>query len=194
LSDILGTDLLRHSVGGPPSKDAEDEHYREAAEGLRKAADIAARNGKRIAVEIHHGSLPDTASSAVELLERTDRDNVGAIHDAGNMYIVDTEFGRESIEELGDWLAHVHIKDERRIDDPNADSAFTAETKHGTEIFQHCLLGHGAVDHKPIFQTLDEIGYDGYTSVECHRENGDVWTDVAVAAHERELIDRLQSM
>jgi sugar phosphate isomerase/epimerase len=192
LSDVMETDLIRHHVGGPPSTDAEEEDYHEAADWLRRAADLAADRGKRLGIEIHHGRISDTAESTVKLLELIDRDNVGAIHDAGNMYIVGTDYGPASIEELGDWLTHVHVKDVLRVEGSAGRGTFTLETRRGKETFQHRLLGHGAVDHEPVFRAIEDAGYDGYLSVECHRETDDVWRDVTVADHERETIEGLR--
>ena len=70
---------------------------------------------KRIVLEIHNQSLVETTDSALRLLDLIGDDQVGLIHDAGNMYITDTEFGEESVRHLGSRLFHVHIKDERRI-------------------------------------------------------------------------------
>lgn len=191
LAEMLGTDLLRHGVGGPPERHAEPEHYEEAARRYRRAADLAAEYGAELAIEIHAGTIVETAETAAELLEAIDRDNVGAIHDAGNMYIVGAEFGRESVETLGERLAHVHVKDELRVDDPSLPGAFELETPRGTEAFQHRLLGHGAVDHGGLFAALDDAGYDGYLTDECHRATDRVWTDETIAAHELEAMERL---
>lgn len=189
LSDVMETDLLRHGVGGPPEHHANPEHYEEATEWYRRAADIAAEYNKNLGIEIHAHTIAETAESTVELLEAIDRDNAGAIHDAGNMYISDTEFGRESIETLGDHL--FHVKDELRVDDPSSPGTFELETKHGNEIFQHRLLNHGGTNPVELFAVLDDIDYAGYLSNECHRPPGKTWTDVTIAEHELETMEYL---
>jgi sugar phosphate isomerase/epimerase len=191
LADVMGTDLLRHGVGGPPERHADPGDYEEAAEWYREAADLAADYDKRLGIEIHANTITETAESTVELLEAIDRDNVGAIHDAGNMYIVGADYAGASLETLGDHLFHAHVKDVRQVTDPSLPGAFERERAGGTDAFQHRLMGHGDLDHRRLFEALEDAGYDGYLSNECHRPTDEVWTDRAIAAHEREAMDHL---
>lgn len=46
------------------------------ADGIRLAGDIAGEHGMTIGVEFHHGTLTETASSALQLLAEVDRPNV----------------------------------------------------------------------------------------------------------------------
>lgn len=188
LSDPLECDLLRHGAGGPPVHEATEEDFEVAAKWMRRAADLAAEYGKTLAMEIHAHRLTETVDSTLKLLEMIDRENVGAIHDAGNMYIVDTDFGPETVEKLGDNLFHVHVKDERRVDNSSLSGAFELETRHGPEVLQPRLLGEGAVDHRPLFRALHNAGYDGYASAECHVPMDDPNADIDVAEHEREVL------
>lgn len=191
LADVLGVELLRHGVGGPPEHRAEPAHYDEAAKRYRRAADLAADHGKSLGIEIHAGTITETAASTAELIDTIDRENVGAIQDAGNMYIADAPFGRDAVETLGDRLVHVHVKDERRVGDTAAPGTFEVETARGVESFQHRLLGHGAVDHSELFDALADAGYEGYLTDECHRPTGNIWSDLAVADHERSAMEQL---
>jgi sugar phosphate isomerase/epimerase len=188
LADALDCDLLRHGAGGPPVHEATEEDFEMAATWMRRAADLAAEYDKTLAMEIHAHRLTETADSTLKLLEMVDRENVGAIHDAGNMYIVDTDFGPRTVDKLGDKLFHVHVKDERRVDDPSLPGAFELETRHGPELLQPRLLGEGAVDHRPLFRALRDAGYDGYASAECHVPMDDPDADIDVAEHEREVL------
>lgn len=191
LADIVGCDLIRHAPDGPPEFRATADDYEQAAIWMRRAADIAASYGKEIVVEIHALKITETAATTREFLERIDRDNVGAIHDAGNMYIVRTTFGADSVAELGDWLRHVHIKDEVRIAD-NALDTFEIERPDGPERFQPRLLGEGAVDHGPLFEALVDREYDGYIVAECHLSPHGTLTDRRIAECELAAIERLK--
>ena len=66
-------------------------------------------------VEIHHGTLLPSASLARRLLERFSPDEVGVIHDAGNMVFEGFEDYRLGLELLGPYLAHVHLKNARFV-------------------------------------------------------------------------------
>jgi sugar phosphate isomerase/epimerase len=190
LGEVLDCDLIRHKPGGPPLRDATDDDFERAAGYLRRAADVAAEYDRTVGVEIHAGRLVETAESTARFLDLVDRDNVSVIHDAGNMHIVDADYGSESVERLGESLVHVHVKDLRRIDDPSAEGAFELETNRGEEIFQHCLLGEGDVNYRPLAAELAEIGYDGYLTDECAvaSQDGD---NIEVAKHELTALENL---
>ncbi|GGD50226.1 sugar phosphate isomerase/epimerase family protein [Paenibacillus nasutitermitis] len=166
-ADVLGADGVRLFQGGPNAFLAEDYHYEKAAFWLRKCAGEARKHGKRVLLEIHNNSLVETPASALRLLKLVQDDNIGLIHDAGNMYITDTEFGRESVQQLGRYLSHVHVKDELRIKEAGAPGTFTNRTHHGEEHFLQCRLGEGGVDHRELFAALMESGYRGWITLEC---------------------------
>lgn len=187
-ADALNCEIVRHGPGGPAVRDATDEDFERAARWLRRATDRAAEYDVTIAMEIHAGRLSETVSSTKRLLEAIDRDNVGAIHDAGNMYLVDDGFGPESVRWLGDDLIHVHVKDLRRVADGTRPSTFELETNAGTETFQRQPLGEGDVDHGPLFDALAAAGYDGHVTAESTFAPDDAR---AAAAHEIEELRRL---
>ncbi|WP_440009684.1 sugar phosphate isomerase/epimerase family protein [Halomicrococcus sp. SG-WS-1] len=190
LADLVDCDMIRHGPRGPPEHHATDTDYDRAVEWMRRAADLADEYDKELLVEIHSVTIIESASTAREFFERVDRDNVGAIHDAGNMYISRTDFGRDSVAELGDWLRHVHVKDELRVAD-EALGTFEMETPAGTELFQPRLLGEGAADHGPLFAALAERDYDGYVVAECHLPPHDALTDRSIAECELAAMERL---
>lgn len=164
---MLEAGMIRIFQGGPNAFLAEDYHYAKAAFWIRKCAEEARAAGKRIVLEIHNQSLVETTDSALRLLELIGDDQVGLIHDAGNMYITDTEFGEESVMQLGSRLFHVHIKDERRIGQGGAPGTFKNLTRHGEEFFLQCRLGEGEVDHGGLLRGLREQRYAGWITLEC---------------------------
>jgi len=74
-------------------------------------------------------------------LELVNEPNVKCVFDTGNRVVDNPDLVPE-IRLLGDWIAHVHIKDK------NASGA-------------NVLLGTGLVNFAEVFQALREIGYDG---------------------------------
>ncbi|MFD2671392.1 sugar phosphate isomerase/epimerase family protein [Marinicrinis sediminis] len=166
-ADILGTNLIRVFQGGPNAFLAAPYHYEKAAHWLRRCAEEADKLDKKIALEIHNQSLIEDVESALKLIQLVDHPRIGLIHDAGNMYVSDSDYGADSIYALQEHLFHVHVKDERRIDEVGGPSTFTNRTKHGEEAFRQCLLGDGEVNHQPIFHALQKIGYDGWITLEC---------------------------
>ncbi|WP_036718342.1 sugar phosphate isomerase/epimerase [Paenibacillus sp. JCM 10914] len=166
-AEILESNMVRVFPGGPNAFLAADYHYEKAAFWIRKCAEQASAAGKRIVLEIHNISLIETEVSARRLIQMIDHDSVGLIHDAGNMYITDTEFGEESVRGLGRDLLHVHIKDEKRIREGGAPGSFKNVTRHGNEFFMQCRLGEGDVDHSGLLRELKAQAYDGWLTLEC---------------------------
>lgn len=164
----LGAAQIRVSPGGPNAFLAQDYHYAKAAYWLDRCAAEAKAQQAEIVLEIHNGSLVETVESSLRLLGMLEHDNVGMIHDAGNMYITDTDYGRDSVLKLGDRLFHVHVKDELRIEKAGAPGTFVNLTHRGEESFRQCRLGEGEADHRPLFDALVETGYRNWITLECH--------------------------
>jgi L-ribulose-5-phosphate 3-epimerase len=190
LAAILDVDLVRHGPGGPPAFEAEAAHYERAATWMHRAADVAAEHGRELGVEIHSGTIVESATDAVRLLDLIDRDNVGVIHDASNMFISHADHGAASVETLGDHLRHVHVKDERRVTGDGA-GRFSIHTVEGEEWFEPALLGEGHTDHGALFAALDAAGYDGFVTDECHVASSDDRTPIDIARAEHDALSRL---
>jgi len=168
LMDYVGCDLLRVACGGPHAFLAQSYHYEKALYWIKKCGVLAKEYNKKIVMEIHNGSLIETVEAAKKFMDQLDCEQVGLIHDAGNMYITDTDYGQYSVDILGQHIFHVHVKDEKRIQDDSLPGAFHNRTVYGDEIFQQSMLGEGAVDHIPLFKALIKQGYQGFLSCECH--------------------------
>ncbi|WP_405080607.1 sugar phosphate isomerase/epimerase family protein [Paenibacillus chitinolyticus] len=186
-ADYLETDMIRIFPGGPNAFLAADYHYEKAAHWLKKCAAEARRHEKKILLEIHNVSLIETVESSLRLLEMIGEDNVGLIHDAGNMYISDTDFGRASVTGLGNRLLHVHVKDEKRIPEAGGPGTFRNVTRHGEEHFLQCRLGEGEVDHRELFEALAETGYGGWVTLECFAP----YPPLEQLAHDRDAVRQL---
>lgn len=192
LADALDCDLVRHAPDGPPVHEATEADFERAATWTRRAADRAAEHGKTLCVELHAHKVTETVDSTLDLLDRVDRENVGVIHDAGNLFIVGESFGRESVERLGDRLVHVHVKDIARVPlDTDGPGTLELETRRGRERFQHRLLGEGDVDHGPLVAALVDTGYDGYLTAEHPPQRAAGEDPVVVARHELAELRRL---
>lgn len=160
--------MIRIFPGGPNAFMASDYHYAKAAHWMSLCAEEAKKHQVKVLMEIHNDSLVETVESSLRLLDMIDCDNVGMIHDAGNMYITDTDYGRDSVMQLGSKLFHVHIKDELRVEEVGAPGTFPATTKHGKQNFLQSRMGEGGADHRPLFEALREVGYSGWMTLECH--------------------------
>lgn len=95
-----------------------------------------------------------------KLIKDVSRENLKIIWDIMHPF-EDGELPEETIGHIGKHIAHVHIKDGKRRKDP---------IWHD---FEYTPLGEGEIPIKQIVTLLNQIGYDGYYSLEW--EN--MWRD-----------------
>lgn len=81
---------------------------------------------------------------------------IGVIYDPGNMVLEGYEQYKMGFELLGDYLAHVHVKNTRWLA-PHDGEGWT---------WEFCPMDKGFVDIPKFLSLLREVGYDGWVSVE----------------------------
>src|SRR4051812_32602969 len=86
------------------------ELFAAARADLSWVASRAAIHGVTALVELHHGTITASASSALRLVDGLDPACVGVIHDIGNLIIEGFEDPLAGLQMLGPYLAHVHVK------------------------------------------------------------------------------------
>jgi len=107
-----------------------------------------------IALETHDAF--SSARRVAEVLRAVDSAYVAALWDSHHSYRVG-ETAQEVIEVLGTRLAHVHVKDARRV-------------TPGGSAWQLTLLGEGEVPVREQLKLLVQHGYTGYVSVEWEKK------------------------
>ncbi|WP_284975784.1 sugar phosphate isomerase/epimerase [Arthrobacter sp. efr-133-TYG-104] len=147
----------------PELFDSTREHYEWVAQR-------AAHYGVKALIELHHGSVTASASSARRLLEGLDSRHVGVIHDLGNLLIEGWESPLPALELLGPYLAHIHVKNARwvRTGDPD-------EVGAAVWVNEWAPLAEGQGSVLDYFRALAAVGYDDWVTVE------DFSTDVPLA-------------
>jgi sugar phosphate isomerase/epimerase len=150
-----------------------DSLFGRARADLEVLQEIARPLGAQIVIQIHHGNIVSSSSSARRLVDGFDPDLVGVMHDLGNTTIE----GREGLlglklglEILGPYLAHVHIK--------NAVWHKVGEDGDGAAQWKWswASLRQGMGDVKAYFRALAAVGYDGWVALE------EFTTDLPLAA------------
>lgn len=118
----------------------------------------ARAHGVRALLELHHGSLTPSASAARRLVDGLDPQYVGVLHDIGNLVIEGWE--DHSLEALGEYLAHVHVK--------NVAFQLAGVESSGTLRWEPnwVPLREGRAHLPQFFEALAQIGYDGWVTVE----------------------------
>ncbi|RKR74350.1 sugar phosphate isomerase/epimerase family protein [Frondihabitans australicus] len=143
----------------------------------------AAEHGVKALVELHHETITPSASAARRLLEGLDPAHVGAIHDLGNLVNEGFENHRAAFELLGDYLAHVHVKNARWVTDGS-------RRDDGSLVWRHewATLRDGQADVGRYLTDLREHGYDGWVTLE------DFSTDLPLADRTRDNLAWLHSL
>ena len=128
---------------------------------LEWAAERAAAHGVKVLIELHHGSIVSSASAAYRLVEGLDPERVGVIHDIGNLIHEGMEDLGAAFQILGEYLAHVHVKNARWW--PNA------QMGPDNQILWEAYwapLREGSADIDWLFRALVAVGYDGWVTLE----------------------------
>ncbi|QAY73449.1 sugar phosphate isomerase/epimerase [Agromyces protaetiae] len=159
------------------------ELFAQTRDDLEWAAERAKHHGVKALVELHHRTITSSASAAIRLVDGLDPNHVGVIHDLGNLVIEGQEDALSGFQILGEYLAHVHVKnagwwptDERRADGGVVWREDWAPLRTG----QGDVLGY--------FEALAEHGYDGWVAIE------DFSTELPLVARTRDNLAYLREV
>ena len=150
-------DAIRHAASVSaqvayviPGKDDSAFALRRYGESLLTLADMAGRNGIRLAVEHFPGTALPTASETLAFINALEHPNIYLLYDSGHI-LLSGEDAAAVIENAGDRLGYVHFDDNDGIGD------------------LHWSLLDGVMDEETLDETLRalrRIGYDGAVSLE----------------------------
>lgn len=148
----LGLDFVMFHAGFLPHE-TDDPVFKKVVDRVRRIADLFAEVGVSIGLETGQEQAP----TLLQFFQTLDRPNVGVNFDPANMILYNSGDPIQALRTLGTHIRQVHIKDANRTHTPG---------KWGEER----VVGTGEVDWGLFFQTLDELGYEGYFAIE--REAG----------------------
>lgn len=149
LAARLGVTIVNTGVGVAGADEDMDAFLTE----FRRLLDYAQQNGVKIGVESHAG-VSETAAASLAFCLRVGHPALGINHDAGNVRfyagqdpVADLE---RVIDDIGEWLVHVHIKDHRG----------------GKGDWDFPPLGEGDLDLAALAALYRRIGFAGPYSLE----------------------------
>lgn len=152
------------SIRGPMVRYNPAKPYREQFDAyrsfLKDCEPLLKQYGVKMLIETHHGNLVTSASSAMRVLDGFDPAYYGVIYDCGNMVNEGYEDYPLALEMLGEYLAHVHLKNAALI--PGKEDSFGALHYNRTWM----PLKKGSADLLALMKALVKVGYDGVISVE----------------------------
>ncbi|MBO5378666.1 MAG: AMP-binding protein [Ruminiclostridium sp.] len=147
LAAKLNTPYIRILADLTPAPEGEvDDSF--IAEVLKEVAAIAESRKVTLLVETN-GVYSDT-KRLKKLLDTVNSPAVGALWDMHHPYRYMGETGAETVENLGDYIKFIHVKDSQIIDGK----------------LTYKLMGQGDMPLSEMFSALQKIGYDGYISLE----------------------------
>jgi len=147
----LGTGIVKLTPGAPASALATQEHWDTLARALDRLIPVAESLDLRLAFETHMRQVTDTLAGTRRFLSLSDAPCIGLTIDFSNF-----AFARESVPEavleLGSRSFNAHVKNGRIRDDGSWD---------------FLPLDEGWTSYPDVLRALDQVGYQGYLTVEC---------------------------
>ena len=134
----------------------------EVTEALLKLADMAKGRGVTLLCETN-GVYADT-TRLKKLLDRVNRPEVAALWDMHHPYRYFGEAPQKTVDTLGDYIKHVHVKDSTLIDG----------------VLTYKMMGEGDMPIYDMLDALSAIGYDGFISLEWVKRYMPSLTDAGV--------------
>jgi sugar phosphate isomerase/epimerase len=152
VAEAVGCDLIRVCL-----KQASD------IEPAKRAADLAAQRGIRLAHQCHTTTLFEEVEPSIALLERINRRNFGLIYEPINLLICGQPYGLQTLEAFAPYLMNVYLQNHRL--DPQGPAVLDTWCL-GPRRFHHIPLWEpGGVDFSEVVRGLQAIGYDGFVTV-----------------------------
>jgi sugar phosphate isomerase/epimerase len=151
LAKELGSPCITTEPGGPLEPGQSWENGLAIfLESLQPVIAHAEKVGVRLLVEPEPGLLIETALQAEEFMRHMRSPAVGLNFDIGHMFCVKDD-PAEALHQLEKWIHHVHLED------------IAASRVH-----HHLVPGEGAIDFDSVFDALEDIGYDGWVTIELY--------------------------
>ncbi len=164
-NSIQGKDI---NIFGPDKPVFTGEQWKAVAEGYNRLGQLAKDVGMTLTIHHHMGTGIQTAEEIDRLMELTDPELVYLLFDSGHL----TFAGIDPAPVLKKYAArvrHVHLKDVRLsvLNQARREGmSFLGAVRAGA----FTVPGDGDVDFEPIFNVLDEAGYEGWVVVEAEQD------------------------
>lgn len=178
----MGSHVVTTHIGVIPAQ--KNDTYKILQEACSELAEYAHQNGAWFAVE----TGPEPAARLKEFLDSLSSGGVAVNLDPANLVMVTDDDPVQAVFTLKDYIVHTHAKDGilLRKTDPQIIYDFFAQGGIGDlrldEYFKEVPLGQGKVDFDAWLKALQEIGYQGFLTIE--REVGsDPAADIGMAVN-----------
>ncbi len=152
LARKLGVSNISTEPGGPVINQglSENELLKIFEIGINEILETTMQENVTVLVEPEPGLLIENSQQFIKFIKNFDSKYIGLNFDIGHFFCVE-EDPSQVIYRLSDYVRHVHLED------------IAADRTH-----QHLMLGEGAIDIDSVLKSLEDIGYDGFITVELY--------------------------
>ncbi len=150
LANKLGAKTVSTEPGGPPTNSSNNDQLELFAQGINDVIPIAEKNNVKLLIEPEPELLIEKSSEFINFISRFESKYLGLNFDIGHFFCVNEE-PAELIKTLADYISHIHLEDISK-----------------DRVHKHLIPGEGVIDFHSIFKAIEEIGYDGYITVELY--------------------------
>jgi len=169
----LGTSIVTTHIGIVPN-DPNGRIYATMQEACEELSQYANSLNAHFAIE----TGPETSAHLKEFLDTLTGKGVAVNFDPANMVMVTGDDPVQGVYTLRDYIVHTHVKDGVRyrevdprvvygsLDSEGLDHEKIAQMASEGAIFAELPLGEGKVDFDAYFKALQDIGYQGYLTIE----------------------------
>ena len=168
LAKDLETNIVTTHIGVVP-EDHECDRFKIMQEACFSLAEYADKLDAHFAIE----TGPETSLTLKSFLDSLNSKGVAVNLDPANLVMVTGDDPVKAVHNLKDYIVHTHAKDGRQLYylDPEVIYGMKQNVIVTEDSFIEVPLGEGSVDFPAYLKALEEIGYDGFLTIE--REVGD---------------------
>jgi len=149
LAKELGANCISTEPGGPPTHSRQKD-LQIFEEGLEEVLPLAESNKIHLLIEPEPNLIIENSNEFLDFVKRFDSKFLGLNFDIGHFFCV-REKPEEIIKELNDFIFHFHLED-----------------ISNSRIHHHLIPGKGSINFQKIFDSILDIGYKGFITVELY--------------------------
>lgn len=161
----LGTNVITTHIGVVP-EDKNHDRYKVMQEACVSLAEYADSVKARFAVE----TGPERSAVLRDFLDSLGSKGVSVNLDPANLVMVTGDDPVQAVYNLKDYIVHTHAKDGIKLADSNPEEVYglikSPEDVASITCFREVPLGEGSVDFPAYLAALNDIGYNGFLTIE----------------------------
>lgn len=161
----MGVDRIVFGPRGPREGKTDLQGLRQMAATMTEAAKRTADLGVLACVHPHLGTELQDRDELDAVMDLTDERYVFFCPDTAHLAAAGMDVA-EVIRTYGSRIRYMHIKD---LTPADPDPAVFSLRSGNEQLPIFCELGLGTIDYAPILAALDEVGYDGWLTVEIDK-------------------------